>query len=204
MIKTLALLPLDVFPFFHCWIFYWHPSVSLDFHLFLKNFANHDYCFNNSWIRVLLTFLPLDACYFSHFDVDGETIVVELSYYGFLEIFFSLVRPTSLHNESDQSFVKFIARVNFGMWEWNVLLKPAKMLRDKSQGNFGIKLTEIKQKQNKSWCFFVKFHYFTHELIANFLLVESESKWFTTIMSDKHESKRTCRITCGVTWRFSA
>ena len=52
---------------------------------------------------------------FFHFDVDGETIVVELSCYGFLEIFFSLVRPTSLHNESDQSFVKFIARVNFGM-----------------------------------------------------------------------------------------
>ena len=50
------------------------------------------------------------------------------------------------------------------------------MLRDKSQGNFGVKLTEIKQKQNKSQCVFVKSRYFTYELIANFLLIESKSK----------------------------
>ena len=72
-------------------------------------------------------------------------------------------------------------------------------LRDKSQGNFGTKLTEIKHEQNKSQSVFVKSRYFTYELIANFLLVESESKRFNINMSDKHISKRTCRVTCDVT-----
>ena len=78
------------------------------------------------------------------------------------------------------------------------------MLRDKSQGNLGIKLTEIKREQNKSQCIFVKSRYFAYELIANFLLVEFESKRFNINMSDKHISKRTCRVTCDVTWLFSA
>ena len=65
------------------------------------------------------------------------------------------------------------------------------------QGIFGIKLTEIKQKQNKSQYVFVKSRYFTYELITNFLLVESESRQFN-INTDKHESKRACRVTCDV------
>ena len=117
---------------------------------------------------------------------------------------FSSVRPKSLHNESDLSFVRFIAQANFRMGEWNVVFKPVTMLRDKSQGNLGIKLTEIKQKLNKSQCVFVKSRYFWYELIKNFLLVESESRRFNINMSDKHESKRACRVTCDVTWLFSA
>ena len=73
------------------------------------------------------------------------------------------------------------------------------MLRDKSQGNFGIKLTEIKQKQNKSQSEFVKSRYFTYELITNFLLVESESRRFNINMTDKQESNRAYCVTCDVT-----
>ena len=34
---------------------------------------------------------------------------------------FSSVRQKSLHNESDLSFVRFIAQANFRMGEWNVV-----------------------------------------------------------------------------------
>lgn len=89
----------------------------------LKYFANRDYCFNDFWIRVFLTFLPLDACYFRHYDVDGETIVLKLIYHSLFK-FFSQVRPTSLHNKSDLSFVSFIARVYFSFESEMSFLSP--------------------------------------------------------------------------------
>ena len=50
--KNLAILLLHVFPFFHSLTFHWHPSVLLDFHLFLKICFLHDIL--NFW-NILLT-----------------------------------------------------------------------------------------------------------------------------------------------------
>ena len=94
--KTLAILLLHVFPFFHSLTFHWYPSVSLFisqnmfsawYFELLKYFANRDYCFKDFWIRVLRTFLPSDACYFSYSDVDGETIVLKLIYHRLFTFF---------------------------------------------------------------------------------------------------------------------
>ena len=56
--KTLALLLLHVFLFFHSLTFHWHPSVSLDFHLFLKICFLHDILnFSNILLNAIIVLI---------------------------------------------------------------------------------------------------------------------------------------------------
>ena len=128
MIKTLAILLLLVFPFFHSWTFHWHPSVALNFHLFLKIcFVPYIFSFRNILLTTIIVLIisGFEFClrFFYQTSVTWAFMMLverQLYWNKFIIVclkIFSSVRLTSLHNESDLSFVRFIARANFRRWE---------------------------------------------------------------------------------------